>query len=137
MEVRDLPVVNACLNATAAVLLVIGYRLIRSGRVEMHKRVMLAASSVSVIFLISYLIYHYQAGSVRFQKTGAIRSVYLTILASHTILAATVPFLSVVTLTRGLRGRFDKHRRIARWTLPIWFYVSVTGVIVYWMLYQM
>ena len=98
---------------------------------------MLAAFSVSVLFLISYLIYHYQVGSVRFQKTGAIRSVYLTILTSHSILAAAVPVLAIITLSRGLRGRYDKHRRIARWTLPIWLYVSVTGVVVYWMLYHL
>ena len=137
MDVRDLPVLNACLNASAAVLLVVGYRLIRSGRIQTHKRVMLAAFSVSIVFLISYLIYHYNVGSVRFQKTGIIRSVYLTILASHTILAAAVPILAVITLVRGLQSRFDKHRRIARWTLPIWLYVSVTGVVVYVMLYQM
>jgi uncharacterized membrane protein YozB (DUF420 family) len=137
MELRDLPALNAGLNATAAVLLITGYRLIRAGRVETHKRVMLGAFSVSVLFLISYLIYHYQVGSVRFQKTGMIRSVYLTILASHSILAAAVPVLAVITLSRGLRARFDKHRRIARWTLPIWLYVSVTGVVVYWMLYQL
>src|SRR5262245_39225358 len=131
MEVRDLPALNACLNATAAVLLVIGYRLIRAGRVETHRRVMLGAFTVSILFLISYLIYHFQVGSGRFQKTGPVRSVYLTILASHTVLAAAVPILAVVTLTRGLRGRFDKHRRIARWTLPIWLYVSITGVVVY------
>jgi uncharacterized membrane protein YozB (DUF420 family) len=137
MDVRDLPALNAGLNAAAALLLVAGYRFIRAGRIQTHKRVMLAAFSVSVLFLISYLIYHYQVGSVRFQKTGAIRSVYLAILTSHTILAATVPFLATITLSRGLRARFDKHRRIARWTLPIWLYVSITGVVVYLMLYQM
>jgi uncharacterized membrane protein YozB (DUF420 family) len=137
MEVRDLPALNACLNATAAALLIAGYRLIRTGRVQTHRRVMLCAFSVSVLFLISYLIYHYQVGSVRFQKTGAIRSVYLSVLASHTILAAAVPFLAITTLYRGLSARFDKHRRIARWTLPIWLYVSVTGVVVYLMLYRM
>ncbi|MCP5120177.1 MAG: DUF420 domain-containing protein, partial [bacterium] len=128
---------NACLNGTAAILLVVGQRLIRAGRREAHKRVMISAFTVSVLFLVSYLIYHYQVGSVRFQGTGTIRTVYLTILATHSILAAAVPFLAVITLIRALRGRFDKHRRIARWTLPIWLYVSVTGVIVYWMLYRM
>ncbi|MCW5982139.1 MAG: DUF420 domain-containing protein [Bryobacteraceae bacterium] len=137
MEFRDLPALNACLNATSAALLVAGRRLIRKGRVQTHKRVMIGAFSVSVLFLVSYLIYHYEVGSVRFQKTGAIRTIYLTILASHTILAAAVPVLAVLTLYRGLRGRFDKHRRIARWTYPIWLYVSVTGVVVYLMLYQM
>ena len=137
MDVRDLPTLNACLNASAAVLLVWGYKLIRQGRRQTHKRVMLAAFGVSVAFLVSYLIYHAQVGSVRFQRTGAIRTVYLSILLTHTILAAAVPVLAGITLYRGLKGDFGKHRRIARWTLPIWLYVSVTGVIVYWMLYRM
>lgn len=137
MEYRDLPALNAGLNATSAVLLIIGYRLIRRGQNEAHRRVMLAAFTVSVLFLISYLIYHYQVGSVRFQKTGAIRTLYLGILLTHTVLAAAVPFLAVITLSKGLRGRYDSHRRIARWTLPIWLYVSITGVIVYLMLYQL
>ena len=98
---------------------------------------MWAAFTVSVVFLISYLVYHYQVGSVRFQKTGAIRTVYLSILLTHTVLAAAVPPLAAITLTRGLKGRFAQHRRIARWTLPIWLYVSVTGVIVYLMLYRL
>ena len=136
MDATILPHVNACLNATAAVLLVIGYRLIRAGKREAHKRVMIAAFSVSVLFLVSYLVYHYQVGSVRFQGTGTIRTVYLSILLTHSVLAAAVPFLAVITLVRALKGRFDKHRRIARWTLPIWLYVSVTGVVVYWMLYR-
>ena len=97
---------------------------------------MLAAFTVSVLFLISYLVYHAQAGSVRFQKSGPIRSVYFTILISHTILAAAVPVLAIITLRRALKGNFSRHRRIARWTLPIWLYVSVTGVAVYWMLYR-
>lgn len=133
--VTDLPAVNATLNATAAILLTWGYRLIRAGRREAHRRVMLTAFTVSVLFLISYLIYHAQVGSVSFQKTGLIRGVYLTILGTHTVLAATVPFLAVVTLRRGLKNRIDAHRRLARWTLPIWLYVSVTGVVVYLMLY--
>ncbi len=137
MDVYDLPTVNAVLNATAAGLLVWGYTLIRRGRKEAHRRVMLAAFAVSVLFLTSYLIYHAQAGSVRFQKTGAIRTVYLSILLTHTVLAAAVPVLAVITLTRALRGRFGAHRRIARWTLPVWLYVSVTGVVVYLMLYRM
>lgn len=133
--VADLPAVNAVLNATAAVLLVSGYQLIRNGRRETHRKAMLGAFGVSVLFLISYLFYHAQVGSVRFEKTGLIRGVYLTILATHTVLAAAVPFLAVITLRRGLKGRFEAHRRIARWTLPIWLYVSVTGVVVYLMLY--
>jgi uncharacterized membrane protein YozB (DUF420 family) len=98
---------------------------------------MLAAFAVSVAFLVSYLIYHFNVGSVRFQRTGAIRTVYLSILATHTVLAAVVPPLAIVTLRRGLVGSYAQHRRIARWTLPIWLYVSVTGVVVYWMLYRM
>lgn len=132
-----LPAFNALLNATAATLLIVGWMLIRSGRKRAHKRVMIAAFSVSCAFLVSYLVYHYTAGVTRFQGTGGIRTLYLTILATHTVLAAAVPFLAVITLWRGLKGRFDTHRRIARWTLPIWAYVSVTGVMVYWMLYRM
>jgi protein SCO1/2/putative membrane protein len=134
---RNLPALNAFLNATSAVLLIIGYRLICCGKVEAHRRAMIAAFAVSVLFLISYLIYHSQVGSVRYQKTGAIRAVYLTILGTHTVLAALVPFLAVITLYRGLKRSDARHRRIARWTLPIWLYVSVTGVIVYLMLYQL
>ncbi len=132
-----LPTLNACLNATAAVLLVAGFVLIRRRQIDWHRRVMIAAFATSVAFLISYLIYHYQVGSVRFEKTGPIRTLYLSILATHTTLAAAVPFLAVITLRRGLRARYDAHRRLARWTLPIWLYVSVTGVVVYWMLYRM
>ena len=137
MDVRDLPALNAALNSTAAVLLTWGWVLIRNGRQETHRRVMIAAFTVSVAFLVSYLIYHAQVGSVRFQKTGPIRAVYLGILLTHTVLAAAVPFLAGISLYRGLTGKFDKHRRIARWTLPIWLYVSVTGVVVYWMLYRL
>lgn len=137
MDVRDLPTLNASLNGIAAALLIWGWTLIRRKRIETHRRVMLAAFGVSVLFLISYLVYHYTVGSVRFQKTGTIRTVYLSILLTHTILAAAVPFLATITLVRGLRQKYDKHRRIARWTLPIWLYVSVTGVVVYWMLYRL
>ena len=137
LSLRDLPTLNACLNATAAVLLIVGYRLIRAGRREAHRKVMLAAFATSILFLVSYLIYHFNAGSVRFQGTGAIRTVYLTILLSHTLLAATVPVLAAVTLRRAWAARFDQHRRIARIALPVWLYVSVTGVVVYWMLYRM
>ncbi|HSB15987.1 MAG TPA: DUF420 domain-containing protein [Bryobacteraceae bacterium] len=137
IELRDLPAVNALLNLTAACLLVCGYVLIRRRRIQAHKRVMLAAFSVSVLFLISYLVYHYQVGSVRFQRTGTIRTIYLGILFTHTVLAAVVPVLAVVTLFRALQERFDRHRRLARWTLPIWLYVSVTGVTVYLMLYRL
>jgi uncharacterized membrane protein YozB (DUF420 family) len=132
-----LPTVNAALNATSAVLLVWAYLLIRRKRIDAHRRVMLAAFATSCLFLVCYLVYHAQVGTVRFQRTGTIRAVYLSILATHTVLAAAVPFLAIVTLRRGLAARYDKHRRIARWTLPIWLYVSVTGVVVYWMLYRM
>ena len=137
MDVHQFPAINATLNGTASVLLVTGYTLIRQRRIEAHKRVMLTAFGVSIAFLICYLIYHSQVGSVHYPKTGAIRMVYFTILISHTMLAATVPFLAVITLRRGLTARYDKHRRIARWTFPIWLYVSVTGVVVYVMLYHL
>ena len=137
ISVRDLPAVNATLNATAAVLLVCGYVLIRRRAIAAHRKVMLAAFATSTVFLCCYLIYHYNVGSVPFPRTGAIRTVYLSILATHTALAAAVPPLAIITLSRGLGARFDRHRRIARWTLPVWLYVSVTGVVVYWMLYQM
>ena len=137
ISVRDLPALNAILNATAAILLVWGYTLIRRRRIEMHRRVMLTAFAVSVAFLISYLTYHFQVGSVRFQKTGTIRTVYLTILLTHTVLAAAVPFLAILTLRRAWIGSYAKHKAIARWTLPIWLYVSITGVVVYWMLYRL
>jgi uncharacterized membrane protein YozB (DUF420 family) len=137
ISVHELPAVNATLNATSAVLLAYGYVLIRRKRVSAHRRTMIAAFAVSVLFLISYLVYHAQVGSVRFQKTGAIRTVYLTILLTHTVLAAMVPFLAGITLYRGWTAKYERHRRIARWTLPIWLYVSVTGVVVYLMLYQL
>ncbi|HZT37728.1 MAG TPA: DUF420 domain-containing protein [Bryobacteraceae bacterium] len=137
MKLADLPAVNAGLNATAAALLIWGYTLIRRRRIETHRKVMLAAFCASVLFLISYVVYHAQAGSVRFQKTGAIRTIYLVILFTHTLLAAAVPPLAIVTLRRAWRGDFARHRRLAVWTLPIWLYVSVTGVVVYWMLYHL
>jgi protein SCO1/2/putative membrane protein len=132
-----LPSVNATLNAIAAVLLVWAYALIRRKQVAQHRRVMLAAFGTSCLFLICYLVYHAQVGSVRFQHFGPIRTIYFSILISHTILAATVPVLAVITLRRGLAARYDKHRRIARWTLPVWLYVSLTGVVVYMMLYHL
>lgn len=131
-----LPGINACLNALSAVLLLVGYRFIRNGRREAHRKTMLAAFGVSVLFLVFYLVYHAARGAVYYQGTGLIRTAYLTILATHTALAAAVPVLAIITLRRGLKGMNEKHRRIARWTLPIWLYVSVTGVIVYWMLYH-
>ncbi len=132
-----LPHVNATLNGLGAVLLVLGYVFIRQEKIPAHRACMVGAFTLSILFLVSYLVYHYQVGSVKFQGTGAIRTFYLSVLASHSLLAAIVPFLAVITLWRALRERFDKHRRIARWTLPIWLYVSVTGVVVYWMLYRL
>ena len=137
MTVTDLPALNATLNATSAVLISIGWILIKRGRRAAHKNVMIAACVTSTLFLTSYLIYHAQVGSVRFTKTGAIRTVYLSILLTHTVLAAVIVPLVLVTLSRALRGNFDRHRRIARWTMPIWLYVSVTGVVVYVMLYRL
>ncbi len=137
ISVRDLPALNAALNGTAAALLVWGWTLIRRKRIQAHRRVMISAFSVSCLFLLSYLIYHYQVGSVRFQKTGTIRTVYLTILLTHTVLAAAVPILATLSLWRGWTGNYERHRKVARWTLPIWLYVSVTGVVVYWMLYKL
>lgn len=131
-----LPTINAILNATAAVLLVWGYVLIRRKRVQQHRKVMITAFFVSCAFLICYLVYHVQVGSVRFPGQGAIRTVYLSILTTHTTLAAAVPVLAILTLRRGLTGRPNAHRRLARWTLPIWLYVSITGVVVYLMLYH-
>ncbi len=136
MDVTVLPAVNASLNSLCAVLLVTGFVLIRRGRRVAHRRVMLSAFATSVLFLASYLYYHFQTGSTSFTGQGGVRVVYFSILISHTILAGTVPILASITLVRGLRERFDRHRAIARWTLPIWLYVSVTGVIVYLMLYQ-
>ncbi|HLH41325.1 MAG TPA: DUF420 domain-containing protein [Bryobacteraceae bacterium] len=136
MTVHDLPAINAALNAIAAVLLTLGFALIRNGRIEAHRTVMISAFGVSVLFLIGYLTYHSLAGVVYYRHAGAIRLVYLTILFTHTVLAAIVPVLAIITLSRALRANFKRHRAIARWTLPIWLYVSVTGVIVYLMLYR-
>jgi uncharacterized membrane protein YozB (DUF420 family) len=137
LAIHDLPALNASLNALSAVLLVIGYLLIRARRWQAHRNVMVAALVSSTLFLTSYLIYHAHVGSKHFPGTGPARTLYLSILLTHTVLAATVPFLAGITVYNAFRRRFVKHRRIARWTLPIWLYVSVTGVVVYWMLYQM
>ena len=137
VTVQDLPALNATLNALAAVLLVTGYVLIRQGRRDAHRRAMIAAFATSALFLASYLVYHAHVGSRPFTGQGAIRIVYFAILITHVVLAAAILPLALLTTFRGLRGRFDKHVRIARWTLPIWLYVSVTGVVIYLMLYQM
>jgi putative membrane protein len=137
VSVADLPLVNATLNAIAGTLLLFGYVNIRRGRIKIHRRFMLSAFTASILFLISYVVYHANAGSRPFPGQGPIRAVYFFILVTHVVLAATVPFLAIITLTYGLRSRFDRHVRIARWTFPIWMYVSVTGVVVYLMLYRM
>jgi len=136
MSIYDLPTLNAALNGTSAILLALGYRFIRRREIAAHRACMLAAFVVSILFLTSYLVYHAQVGSVRFPGTGTVRAVYFAILISHTILAALVPFLAICTLYRALRGEFARHRRIARWTFPVWLYVSITGVVIYVMLYQ-
>jgi uncharacterized membrane protein YozB (DUF420 family) len=137
-DVMMLPALNATLNGLAAVLLLIGFYLIKQKKWKAHRAMMIAAFSVSVLFLISYLSYHYLRGGIAtpFTGTGISRPIYFTILISHTILAAVTPVLAIISLNRGLSRRFDKHRKIARWTFPIWLYVSVTGVLVYMMLYQ-
>jgi uncharacterized membrane protein YozB (DUF420 family) len=135
MTLRDLPALNASLNALSALFLLLGWACIRARRRDAHRAFMLAAFGTSSLFLISYLVYHFQVGSVRFQGEGLLRTVYLAILLSHTVLATLVVPLVLATLFRALRGRFEAHRSLARYTLPIWAYVSVTGVVVYWMLY--
>lgn len=136
LSIHDLPLLNATLNGVATILLITGYVLIRNYKVRAHQRVMLAAFIVSCVFLVSYLVHHYFAGLITFDKHGWVRNIYLWILGTHTVLAAITPVLAVITLRRGLLRRFESHKAIARWTLPIWLYVSVTGVVVYVLLYQ-
>ncbi len=133
----DLPTLNAILNACSGLLLVTGYLLIRNGRRSAHKKAMLGAASFSAVFLVSYVIYHIEVGSIAFTGTGAVRTLYFTILITHVILAVVIVPLVLRTLWLGLGDKFDRHRRLARRTLPLWLYVSVTGVIIYLMLYQM
>jgi putative membrane protein len=137
MTIADLPALNACLNATSALLLLIGYTQIRQKKILMHRICMSAAFITSTIFLASYLFYHYHHGSTKFQGTGAVRWAYFAILLSHTVLAVVIVPLIFVTFARALGGNYRKHKDIARWTLPLWLYVSVTGVVVYLMLYRM
>jgi len=147
LSVSALPTLNAALNGTCALLLAVGYLFIRRRKVAAHRACMISAFVTSTLFLISYLTYHYHVGSRPFGGQdvgsrpfggqGAIRTLYFTILISHTILATAIVPLVLITLYRGLKGRFDRHVAIARWTLPLWLYVSVTGVIVYWMLYHL
>ncbi len=130
------PVIDAALNGTSAVLLVIGRWFIKQGKMAAHRAMMISALVSSSLFLICYLYYHYHVGSVHFQGRGIWRPIYFTLLTSHTILAAVIVPMVIITLSRALRARYDKHRRIARWTFPLWLYVSITGVIIYFMLYQ-
>ena len=135
MEIQDLPALNAALNATAGVFISIGYLFVRQGHRTAHKRCMLAALATSTLFLVSYVVYHASTGSRPYQGEGLSRVVYFTILITHVVLAAVIVPLALVTANRGLRNRLGPHVRIARWTLPIWLYVSVTGVVIYLMLY--
>ena len=130
------PAINASLNALSGTLLLVGRALISRGKIAAHRAVMIAAVVSSLVFLCSYLYYHAHVGSIHFQGQGWSRPVYFTILISHTLLAITIVPMVIITLSRGLRARYDRHRAIARWTFPLWLYVSVTGVIVYFMLYQ-
>ena len=137
MAISDLPAVNATLNTTSALFLIAGYVLIRQRRVALHKTCMLGALASSALFLTCYVVYHANTGSRPFPGQGAARLVYFAILITHVILAAAILPLALTTATRGLRAQYDRHVRIARWTLPIWLYVSVTGVVIYLMLYQL
>jgi uncharacterized membrane protein YozB (DUF420 family) len=136
LSVHTLPAINASLNALAGALLLVGYVLIRQGRADLHRPVMLAAFATSTLFLVCYAVYHAQVGSVRFTREGIVRPIYFTLLVSHIVLAAAVLPMALLTLVRGLRGNAPRHRAIARWTFPVWLYVSVTGVLVYVLLYQ-
>jgi putative membrane protein len=137
MEISDLPALNATLNALSAVCLTLGYVFIKRRDRVNHMRAMLAALGTSAVFLASYVIYHANVGSKPFPGHGAIRVIYLTILFTHVVLAAVILPMALVTARRGLKGRFDRHVPLARWTLPLWMYVSVTGVVIYLMLYQL
>lgn len=136
MTVHDLPAVNASLNALSGILLLTGYVMIRTRRIQQHRRCMIAAFITSSVFLACYVVYHAQVGSVPFTRQGLVRPIYFTILITHVTLAVAVVPLALVTLSRGLKGRYPQHVQVARWTFPIWLYVSVTGVLVYVLLYQ-
>lgn len=136
MEFSDLPTLNACLNLLATAFLVTGYVRIRRGDMRRHRASMIGACASSAAFLTSYLVYHWQVGSVPYTGQGWIRPVYFAILISHIVLAVVIVPLVALTLLRAARGAFERHRRVARWTWPLWMYVSVTGVVIYWMLYH-
>lgn len=137
IPLSDFPTIDATLNATSALLLSLGYLSIRRKNVQAHRAFMLSALGSSTVFLICYLWYHAHHGVTRFKLGGPVRVFYFGLLGTHTVLAAVIVPLVLITLSRALRGRFDRHRKIARWTLPIWMYVSITGVVVYWMLYHL
>lgn len=137
MSISDLPTLNAILNSISAILLTIGYVFIKQKNRNAHRACMVAAFATSSLFLLSYLIYHYNVGSVKFQGQGTVRLIYFAILLTHTVLAVVIVPLIFVTFARALKENFSKHRAIARWTLPLWLYVSVTGVVVYVMLYHL
>jgi uncharacterized membrane protein YozB (DUF420 family) len=137
IQLTDLPALNAALNGTSAIFLTVGYVLIRRRRIVLHKRCMLAALVTSTLFLVSYVIYHANTGSRPFNGTGSVRYLYFSILISHVLLAMTILPLALLTAARGLRAQYQRHVKIARWTLPVWLYVSVTGVVIYLMLYQL
>ena len=136
MSIHDLPALNATLNGLSAVLLLVAHNRIKHGDRKRHRQLMIAAFTTSCVFLVSYLYYHFNTGVLKFGGEGIIRPIYFTLLTSHTILAVTVPVLATMTLRYGLKSQFVKHRRIAKWTYPIWLYVSATGVLVYFMVYQ-
>ncbi len=136
MTVYDLPIVNASLNATATILLLIARRQIRERKIENHKKIMISAFCVSIVFLICYLIYHYTVLSVTFKEPAWFKPIYLTLLISHVLLAVTVPVFATISLRRGLKREDAKHKKIVKYAYPIWLYVSVTGVIIYLLLYQ-
>lgn len=137
MTISDLPTLNAILNSISAILLTLGYAFIRQNKRDAHRACMISAFVTSTLFLVSYLFYHYHHGSTPFQGQGIVRYVYFTILLTHTVLAAAIAPMIFLTFFRAFKQRFDLHRRIARWTLPFWLYVSVTGVVVYLMLYHL
>jgi uncharacterized membrane protein YozB (DUF420 family) len=136
MSLNDLPALNAALNATSFVLLVSGWRFIKQGRKEAHRNCMISALCASVVFLACYLYYHFHAGRTVFKDPAWFRPIYLTILLTHTVLAVTIVPMIFVTLSRALKERFELHKKIARWTWPLWLYVSATGVLIYFLLYQ-
>jgi Predicted membrane protein len=136
VTISQLPTLNAVLNSLSAIFLITGYFLIRNRKIRLHRFFMICAFITSMLFFTSYVIYHLHTGSKHFPGVGAARSAYFTILISHTILAASIPVLAIITLSFGLRAQYERHRRIARWTLPLWLYVSITGVVIYWMLYR-